>query len=37
LDHKDEAFLMKYLATIVRDVPLNIDLPLEDFPSRVFR
>jgi DNA polymerase-1 len=37
LDHKDEAFLMKYLATIVRDVPLNIDLPLEDFPSRAFR
>jgi DNA polymerase-1 len=37
LDHKDEAFLMKYLATIVRDVPLNIDLPLEGFPSRAFR
>ena len=37
LDHKDEAFLMKYLATIVRDVPLNIDLPLENFPSRAFR
>ena len=35
-DHKDEAFLMKYLATIVRDVPLNIDLPLENFPSSDF-
>ena len=36
LDHRDEAFLMKYLATIVRDVPLNIDLPLENFPSSDF-
>ena len=30
LDHKDDAFLMKHLATIVRDVPLGIDLPLEN-------
>ena len=37
LDHRKEAFLMKYLATIVRDVPVNIDLPLENFPIRAFR
>lgn len=35
-NHMDEAFLMKYLATIVRDVPLNIDLPLENFPTSDF-
>jgi DNA polymerase-1 len=36
-DHKDEAFLMKRLATIVRDAPIGIDLPLEDFKAADFR
>ena len=30
LDHQGDAFLMKRLATIVRDVPIDIDLQLEN-------
>ena len=30
LDHRDDAFLMKKLATIIKDVPIEINMPLQD-------
>ena len=35
-EHEDEAFLMKRLATIVRDAPIDIDFPLGDFKAADF-